>query len=327
MATRSLAAIAFFFRRCRNREKSATYLPSQYHGAGGYFVFRLFYDARDVMLAVKNSNTPADVDSNRKDLGPDRKQAKQELARRVLYRRKERSEATKVCFKYLIRKYPDAENTLRKYPNIGGMPRYRLSIVHQAAQLSHSADDTDILLVLMKAWESRATPFPKQDLIHYFQNSPLDRFRGSEGSRLLQYGHGITMRNLAPSMAWRHTLKIYIVLFCSILASLFFNWFTSVLNAWDMTGWKDTARPAVSGFLLYITLFACVIFSRFCHHLIKVDVIYVFQLKQELNALSLLVLGYVAAPLLIAVGLALRALIVMWLMKYRSGYLVISYVF
>ncbi|CZR60275.1 uncharacterized protein PAC_10171 [Phialocephala subalpina] len=185
MATRSLETIRFFFKGVSVWQGGAALLPSQYREAGGYFVFRLFYDARNLDISIVRQ-----LDGDFLDGYSGR------LTREL--RGKQQEDQTQ-CFKYLLRKYPDAANSLPAPSLLGIIPRAQLSILYQASNLGSG---TSYLKLVVETWKTRATEFPKQDLLSYFWSSPLDRLYASEMKCVLKAGPDLNYRHICPSLLW-----------------------------------------------------------------------------------------------------------------------------
>ena len=321
MGTRSVELIEFFFRGCQNHEKGAAYLPSQYREAGGYYVFRLFYDARNVMLTIEDSDDRVpdwDLSETMKDTA-----LQKELEKRREEQESQRQDATVKCFKYLLRKYPDAENTLPKYPAIYWLPRYHLSIVHQAAALSSSSRNADVLLLLVKFWTARQRPFPKQQLIHYIYGSPLNRFEGSQISKVLRAGNNLTLRHLAPSAQWMPIWEIYLWTVLCAIAVLILQWLIGPVDSWNL----ETGNRFTSSVILGVTFLVAAGFIGRCVYIVVHDIQHVINLRTHFDKFFLLVAAYLTTPILILTGIALRGFVDAASIKGRSGYFLIPYVF
>ncbi|KAH7322654.1 hypothetical protein B0I35DRAFT_426204 [Stachybotrys elegans] len=221
MATRSIDLISFFFKGCQSDEQGAMLVPAYYKAAGGYFVFRTFYETRHLSLKMKNpSNCPDSKETDTSD--KTEKPRKREMEERRLE-----------CFSYLLRKYPETANSVPGPKLLGIIPSQQVSILRQAGTLGvsetgfpevdwfvdifrhlndlatvHSIqrtlilEPTTYLRLVITAWANSKTPFPNQHLLSYFWGSPLDKLGPLEVDDLLRIDGAVNFLKICPSICW-----------------------------------------------------------------------------------------------------------------------------
>ena len=245
MATRSLETIGFFFKGCRDLGGGATLLPSLYREAGGYFVFRLFYESRNLGIRLTHRldwPRKSQHEGRQDEESQDEERSYQEFLDEKRQRKKERSDRNMECFKYLLRKYPDAANSLPRPSLLGMIPRQQLSILHQAAYPSPGRPDylwsviegffcraedltprrPNYRRLVVEAWTNRETRFPRQDLFSYLWFSPMDALGATEIHSLLQMREDLNLSHMCPSLFWFPMIMNYMMV---IISGLIFGFF------------------------------------------------------------------------------------------------------
>ena len=265
MATRSLEAISLFFKGCRSREGGAALLPPQYREAGGYFVFRLFYDSRYLAITLAHPLDRAEEQRRRSEEHFEGSMGCfKYLLRTSWYTswyeadkqrdgsqdKEEHFEKSMECFKYLLRKYPDAANSLPRPPLLGMIPWQQVSILRQAGFLSPGKPN--YLWLVIEAWTKRETRFPRQDLLSYFWFSPMDALTTPGtydlfgltlpahstiplDNQLHEWTDDLNLSHMCPSLCWFPLIRFYMM---GIISGLIIGYYRLVfLGIFDINDW------------------------------------------------------------------------------------------